>query len=295
MTITMFNAGEKSSEETPTYIVTADSSMKPAQSGVQKKHVLIAVSSIVVVGLVIAGIMIGMHMFSEANKEIVKFSLQFKSSDNENVDQDVVADPNANVVTYHVNKNGQDVNVVNDFNRDIQVVKIESSEGTNCYISALNRTQAMDPSQIIGAASLSGSKEANGQAFLVSNTPVSDISFLTKKAKDICKGVSTYWAYRSCGGQNVEGLNMTTSPSTDRTKRSMYVMSPLYGMYGLGGCCITIYACEVRMTETIQGKYHNCQTYFKTGTCCRSRGGKIASPYCNNVYYGRWKTPGLVC
>ena len=36
------------------------------------------------------------------------------------------------------------------------------------------------------------------QTMLLSNTPVSDRSFLTKKAADMCAGVSVYWAYRHC-------------------------------------------------------------------------------------------------
>jgi hypothetical protein len=296
MTISMMNAGEKSSVETPTYIVTAASaemsSKASSSGGIKKKHVLIVVSSVIVLGLVIAAIMIGMYMFTEANKEVVKFSLQFKASDNQNAQQDVESDPNDNVVMYHVQKPGQDVHVVNDFNKDLQVVKIETSTGTSCYISPLNRTQAMDPSRITGAASMSGSEDSNGQTFVLSSTPVSDTSFLTKKAKDMCKGVSTYWAYRSCGGQNVDGQNITRSTSTDRNKRAIYVVNKLNGMYGLGGCCKAVWACEVQIIETVVGAVHGCQFYYRTGTCC---GAAIPKPFCDNVYVGGFKTPGLIC
>jgi hypothetical protein len=296
MTITMANIGEKSGVETPTYIVTASGNeMSGGQKprGVQKKHILIAISAVVIVGLVIAAILVGMYMFSEANKEIVKFSLQFKStSDDQKTNQDVVSDPNDNVVSYHVTKPGQDVNVVNDFNKDIQVVKIETAEGTNCYISALNRSQASDPSQITGAASMTGSGGVSTQTFSISGTPVSDTSFLPKKARDMCKGVSVYWAYRHCPQQGPDDHNMTKSTSgvVDRSKRTLYDAGRYNNLYCVGGCCKIVCACYVRFTETVDANgVHNCQVYYQYGTCCS------ISSYCQNVYMFNWKTPGLNC
>jgi len=283
------NTQEKSSSvELPSYEVSAPASWM-RKRGVEKKHVLIAVSVVIVIGLVIAAILIGMYMTTQAQKDIIQFSLQFKASNNGQVNQDVVSDPNANVVTFHLSKPGQDINVVNDFNKDLQVVKIATATSTNCYLSALNRSQAMDPSQITGPGSLSGSAGSNQQPYMVSGNPISDTSFLTQKAADMCKGVSVYWAYRTCPGQNIDSTNVTHS--TDRAKRDIYLMNPVYGMWGLGGCCIAIYACQVNMVESVQGTIHTCQTYYRTGTCCNT----VAAPYCNNVYYGRWATPGLVC
>lgn len=289
MTLTMLNAGEKPGVESPNYIVTSQMPEPAVRSGgVQKKHILIAVSVVVVIGLAIAGILVGMHMFSEAQKEIVKFSMQFKTGDNQDAKQDVVSDPNDNVVMFHVTKPGQDIYIVNDFNKDLQVVKIETSDSTNCYISPLNRSQAMDPSQITGAASLVGSHDNAGQTYMISNTPVSDTSFLPKKAKDMCKGVSIYWAYRHCG-QQIPADHNTTSPA-DRNKRTLYYMGKYNGLPGLGGCCRAVYACTVRAVETVYSNgVHQCDFYYQTGTCCS------VSAYCNYVYVGYWQTPGLNC
>jgi hypothetical protein len=289
----MFNSGEKSSAETPTYTITAPTNeMSGGQNprGVQKKHVLIAVSAVVIVGMVIAAILVGMYMFSEANKEIVKFSLQFKSSDNENANQDVVSDPNDNVVMFHISKPGQDVYVVNDFNKDLQVVKIETEEGTNCYISPLNRSQAMDPSHITDANSLTGTGGEVEQTFILSTTPVKDTTFMTKKARDMCAGVSTYWAYRHCGQKVPQDQNVTRSVSHDRNKRALYHFAPVNGLPGLGGCCNIRWACHVSIVETVYASgVHHCQFYVTTGTCCSS------TPYCWYVYSGTWQTPGLIC
>jgi len=293
----MMTGGEKA-ESTPetarsSYIVTPRFVEETKKSGrVTRMNVFMLVGAIILAGLVITGTLVGMHIFAEAQKEIVKFSLDFKSSsDGQNMKQDVVSDPNDNVVQYHVTKNGQDVYVVNDFNREMQIVKVESSSGTNCYVSALNTTAALDPSHINGADSLTGSDKLAAQTFLVSKSPVTDRSFLPKKALDMCSGISVYWAYRSCANSQIDPSQLnSTSPST-RNRRDVYYMGTYYGLPGLGGCCYAYFACQVQMTETISGIYHICDTYIWTGTCC----GVVAYPYCQNYYYAQWSTPGLVC
>jgi hypothetical protein len=297
MTLTMMNGGVKVESvvaETPSYVVTPRfvEETKPPGGSIQRKHVYMMVGAVILAGLIITGILVGMHIFAEAQKEIVKFSLDFKSSsDGGKMKQEVESDPNDNVVMYHVMKNGQDVYVVNDFNRDMQVVKVENSVGTNCYVSALNRTAALDPSHINGAESLTGSDGLATQTYLVSTSPVTDRSFLPKKALDMCSGVSVYWAYRSCASNPVDQSHLNTTSPTARNRRDIYYMGSYYGLPGLGGCCWAYFACQVQMTETITGIYHECQTYVWTNICC----GAVAYPYCQNFYYGYWSTPGLVC
>jgi len=219
MTITMAHQGEKIGVETPTYIASprfTGSSDTNVKKGIQKKHVLIVIGMIILAGLIIAGILVGMYIFAEAQKEIVKFSLNFKSTaDGQDVKQDVESDPNDNSVTYHISKDGKDVQIVDDFNRDIQVVRMETTYGINCYISALNRSDAMDPSQITGPEKSSDSANAGSIMFTMSTSPISDRSFLPKKALEMCKSVSVYWAYRSCISQYQDN-----SVSNDRQRRA---------------------------------------------------------------------------
>jgi hypothetical protein len=296
MTLKMMDGGQKvesAGAATPSYIVTPNfiEQTKP-RGGMERKHVFFMVGGVILAGLIITGILVGMHIFAEAQKDIVKFSMDFKSSaDGQKLKQDVESDPNDNVVQYHVSKNGQDVHVVNDFNRDMQVVKVQTSTGTNCYVSALNRTTGYDPSQINGVDSLTGSDGLAAQTYLVSGSPVTDRSFLTKKALDMCSGVSVYWAYRSCANNKVDPSHMNTTNPSVRNRRELYYMGTYYGLPGLGGCCYAYWACQVELTETITGPYHECQFYVTTGTCC----GVVAYPYCQNYYFGTWSTPGLIC
>jgi hypothetical protein len=298
MTIKMADGGEKAIDTTPTYIITAPSTTEARESGsgkIQKKHVLIGVSLVVVAGLVLAAILIGMHMFAESQKDIVKFSMNFKSnSDGSDMKQDVEADPNDNVVTFRVSKNGQDVTIVNDFNRDMQVVKLETASDTNCYVTPLNRSDAMDPSQMNDLQTNNGVKNRKQELFTISNSPVIDRSFLPKKAADMCKGVSVYWAYRSCQGLPIEQPDQT--PSDDRSRRTVYNAPSYNGLACLNGCCYTYCACAVYITESCDATACHCNYYVQTNTCCVGQtGGTVAAPYCQNWYYARQATPGLVC
>lgn len=268
--------------DAPTYIVTPQSTGKSSSKGIQKKHVLIGVGLVVLAGLIIAGILIGMHIFAEEQKEIIKLSLDFKSnSDGQNVKQDITADPNDNSVMFHITKDGKDIYVVNDFNRDMQVVKIQLGYTTNCYVSALNRSAAMDPDQISAIDNnlqSDGDRKTSSTLFVVSESPVTDRSFLPKKAQDMCKDISLYWAYRSCNGQNGPAPNNNTNVS-DRQKRTIY-NAGYYGSWPcLNGCCYTVCSCSVAIYEQYYNGWYYC-TYYAAS--------------CGYVKYPQ-ATPGQVC
>jgi len=286
MTLMMSEAGDKVAiVEAPTYIVSPQST-ESTRKGVQKKYVLIGVGLVILAGLIIAGILIGMHIYAQAQKDIVKFSLEFKSgADGQNVKQDVVSDPNDNVVQYHVTKDGKDVYIVNDFNRDMQVVKMETAYGTNCFISALNRSAAVDPSNIDMLQTRSNDKSST-EVFSVSTSPITDRSFLPKKAQAMCQGVSVYWAYRGCKDQKMDSLLLNNTNTNDRNRRTVYYAGTYYGLPCLNDCCWTLCACQVQITETATG----CQFYYWTGCC-----GSVSQPYCNNAYMYKQATPGRTC
>jgi len=221
----MNEGGEKVTVvETTTYVVTSASSEPFKKKGIHKKHALIVVGLVVLAGLIITGILVGMYIFAEAQKEIVKFSMEFKSSsDNKNIKQEVESDPNDNVVMFHVTKDGQNTYIVNDYNRDMQVIKVITDSGTNCYVSALNRSAAADPSQISAAdanVKSTGNSESVPSIYTVSRSPVSDRSFLPKKAQDMCNGVSVYWAFRSCNDQQEDSASTNSTSPAGRQRRA---------------------------------------------------------------------------
>jgi len=287
--------------ELPAYMVTAESSAesKAARKGPQTKYIAAAVAAVLIVGLIITGIVLGVYYNAEAQKEIVKFSFQFKGSQNNDVTQNVISDPNDNVVMYHMSQPGKDAYVVNDFNKGLQIIKIVvDNADTNCFVTILNVTDALDPSKIKDSSSMLGTGDRKGASlpYQIQHTPVADRSFLTKKAADMCSGVSLYWANKNClSSDNVVPANTTTGIS----KRSIYHMQPLYRMGGLGDCCAAYWACYVQMTEYYDGNGHyHCSTYYQTTWCCYANNyyyPPIQYPQCTNLYYAYWHTPGEIC
>lgn len=289
MTLKMSEGGEKVAVvEAPTYIVTSRStevSGVSASKGIQKKHMLIGVGLVILSGLIIGGILGGMYIFADAQKEIIKFAVNFKSStDGKDVKQEVESDPNDNVVIYRITKDGKDIQIAYDFNRELQVVKMQSNSGVNCYVSPLNRSAVLDPSQISETESDENSDKKNGGStvFTVSTSPVSDRSFLPKKALDMCKTVSLYWAFRSCNGQDVNQPTMSNTTSPDeRQRRGLYYAGTYKGLPCLNGCCYTICSCSVQIIEVRIGTKLTCLYYN----------------HCPTGYYYRsyQKTPGVIC
>jgi hypothetical protein len=183
--------------EAPTYIVTSacEKDEAPRKGRVTKRHVMYAISAVIVIAIVLVAILVGVYMFANSQKEITKFAFQFKGRNNEDINQEVESDPNDNVVQYHVNKEGQDAYVVNDFNRGMQVVKITEHAETVCYVTALNRSAVNDPSHI--TRSDNGMKEAN-YTYTIYQDPVVDRTFLTKKALVLCRDVPLNWVVKRC-------------------------------------------------------------------------------------------------
>ena len=225
--------------ETPAYIVASacEKDQPSKTSGITKRHVLYAVSAVLVIAIILVAILVGVYMFTESQKEITKFAFQFKNSKDEVINQEVESDPNDNVVQHHVTREGQDVYIVNDYNRGMKVVKITEDGESGCFVTALNRTA--DP-LLITEPDIVKTNETNGYIRL--HDPVVDRSFLTKKARDLCKDVPLNWIVKDCGTHDETGV------SGGRGKRA----------------CIT--ACGYRVCSCyVRFYYYNGRCYFQYG------------------------------
>lgn len=201
----MMSESDKKSTDSPVTIISSSEVMtsadKTAKSRKTKKYVIIGVSAIATVAIILIAILVGMYLFNQAQKEIIKFA--FNRDDN--TKEDVTSDPNTNIVQFHASNPSYEAWIIDDFNRDIQVMKIRSeAKGTSCFVAPLNRTIATDPSKI-SAPSDPSSMDKNTTYSLTYQSAAStipDTSFLCKAARDACKGISTYWVYPSCSGSS---------------------------------------------------------------------------------------------
>jgi hypothetical protein len=167
-----------------------------------KKIVIIAVSAILSAAIILTAILVGMYLFTQGQKEILKYTVDVDKDTKE----EVTADQNENVIQYHVQNANYEMWVVDDFSRDIEVMKIQTKTDTNCYAVPLNRTNGADPSKVKTPSKLDAAKSVQKNVtekltYDVSSTPITDASFFGKKAKGLCKGISVYWMYPKCGDE----------------------------------------------------------------------------------------------
>lgn len=181
----------------------------PPKSHPYRKCVIIAVTGVVVAAVILTAILVGLYLFTEGQKEILKFSY----NRDENAKEEVTSDLNTNIVQYHVTDTNYEMWVINDFNRDIQVMKIQADSGTDCYVAPLNRTIATDPDKVSAPSNIKKNNSQYSVTYRVPNSPIPDSSFLCTVAKNTCQGISTYWVYPACD------IPKSPSDSSPRQKR----------------------------------------------------------------------------
>lgn len=290
MKVTM-SSDEKQSTAEPTFVITAPTqAAEPMKSSkLTKKNILIGVICLVIAVLVLIAVLVGIKLVKDSDTAMLKYSLSMKDSKNNDVQQNVSVD--ANVVVYHVVKEGQDVWIVDDFDKNVQVMKVTAADSTvACYVTALNRSEATDPKSIPSSAPTTNDKTPSKQlVYIVDDNPISDISFLGKRVTNLCQNIPTYWLKPHCNDGTTG--NMTTSGSdSGRTKRSTYVgtctdawgTQPCYC-----GCCNVMcgsFASSTFYYSFYDGYYH-C-TYLMYHVCWNFG---LAPYYCYyngvNCYY----------
>lgn len=222
---TMSDAKKEESSETP--VVIAQMSPPETKRSKTKKYLIIGGSVILGMAIILTAILVGMYIFTKAQNELIKYTLNV----NKDTKTDMITDKDENTIEYHVQNEDGELWVFDDFNRDIQTMKMKTKTGFKCYILPLNRTSRTVPSKVRSDVEYTTRNETDGLTYKIADTPVSDVSFLGRKVKEACNGLPVHWMYPSC--DNGE-------PNTDhRQKRACYrVYKYQYSYYCGGGCCI---------------------------------------------------------
>jgi hypothetical protein len=264
---------KKNEDTTPTVVFTETQPAAPPRK--TKKYVIVAGTVILAAAIILTAILVGIYIFTQAQKEIIQYTMQVGNNNK----QDVTSDPNENVVQYHMSTPSQDAWIINDFNKDIQLMKVVSEGKTNCFVTALNRTDAVDPTQITGPDTKELT-EAVSVMYQFSDTPIADTSFLGKTARAACKGVSIYWLYPYCSNGNVNQATNGTDMDHPKKKRQttndqspnycqnyMSYKSPsdkkLYNVPCYTGCCRKVCACSVTFTWQVSNGQYRCNWVTK--------------------------------
>lgn len=286
MLVTM--SDEKQSTSEPTVVFTtsqmAGDMAKSVKSRITKKHVLIAVISLLITGLVVTAVLVSIRMIADNNLEMLKYSIQAKG-----VSQNVSVDNN--VVSYHVVKDGVEAWIVDDFDKGLQVSKVLVDGKATCYVSALNRSMAQDASSIPSTTPADASSAPSSSViYQVMREPISDLSFLGKKASDMCQNIPTHHVVPDCGKSvDDKDIGLQNSTAVDhRSKRTPAFCATCnrYNCLCACGCCSRVCAWFASTTYILRysGGVWYCTYYYYTGYLYAIYGLQPTCSYSGRIY-----------
>lgn len=261
------------------------------KKGLTKKHVLVAGIALLITALVVVGVVVGIHVYTSSQLKQLekKYSMTMKDKDDNDVKQDVSADVETNVVQYKVEKNGIKATILQDFDKGIEVTRVEEENGVMCYVAALNRSNSQEPSSIPSASPNPGDDTPSRQlVYKVDDKPLKDISYLGQRVVKLCENVPTHWMVPSCD-QGQPTLNATATPATNDREKRATVCATCGGYYCVCGCCWAV--CGRFATSTYSWYYSNgvyyCRYYMYYVSC----GVYLGSSNCylnGRRYYYPW-------
>jgi hypothetical protein len=189
----------------------------PKKSGVMKKRVIVAVACVLTVAIVVAGILVGVKFFLDSTNDIVKKTLEFAvDSSDSKVKQNVTTDVTNNIAEYHLEQDDREIWVVQDFSRDISVMKVRTTDGDVCFVTPLNDTDTT-VQDIRNATASSDPVETVRTKYIISEKPIKDKSVLGTAGQKLCSTANTYWMIPVCDAASSSDGNGTLT--SGRQKR----------------------------------------------------------------------------
>jgi len=209
---------EKNSTDEPTVVTAAttqDVTGLKFRDRLRKKHVVIAVFSLLITGLLVTAVLVGIRMFTDSDLEQLKYSLQANG-----VNQNTSTDGNS--VIYHVTKGDEEAWILDDFDRGLKVSKTIIDGTAICYVTALNKSMAADATSIPSTTpKVDEDTPSDSVIYKVMPEPIDDISFLGHRASKMCYNIPTYHAIPDCGESTSDINDIALTNTTDgRTKRT---------------------------------------------------------------------------
>lgn len=252
-------ADDKKSSEPTVIFASASEPCCAAKNAKSKKYIAVGVIALLITVLVVIGALVGMKIYTDNNLEVVKYTLQANG-----VSQNVSVDNN-NAITYHVSREGLEAWILQDFDKGIQVTKQIVGGSTQCYVTALNRSLATDASSIPDTTPNTDDATSDHVTYKILPDRIVDLSFLGKKASELCKNIPTYHAVPDCGNvDNSVKVENSSSAVGHRTKRTPAFCATCSGP-GVVNCrcicgCCGIVCADYPTSGTV------CTWYYNYGT-----------------------------
>jgi len=204
----------------------------PVEKTVKAKWVVIGV--VITTIVVVAGFVAAFcFMYQTSHAAIDSANVRFTGNGGKEVDEKIETYDDDTILYTLTDPEGHQSVIVEDYGRKLEVAKIRDDGRTVCYVTPLNKTRPLSNSIVT-------SQEENGPSeqveYEASPDPVSDVSFLGRKAQEACKGAPVYWVFPKCAEEKSED-----SQIGHRTKRAALPT----GYRCLNGCCLSVCCCKL--------------------------------------------------
>lgn len=207
----------KSTVELPSVTVVEQPDVGRKKSFSVRKRVIVAVTCAVVTAMIITGVILTIWFFLDSTVTIVKNTYEFKKEDGKSVKEDVDADVKENFVRYHLTDDNSEITVIDDFNRELQVLKVKEAAGSKCYVLTLNHSGSAVPEALLNASAPRDKVETEKVNYKVAEKAIKDKGLLGTQGQDLCDNLDVHWMTPSCD-------DVSDEPDNDngREKRGIY-------------------------------------------------------------------------
>lgn len=149
------------------------------------------------------------------------------------VDEVEFIDSQESLMQYVLSRNGEQISVILDLNRNLEIMKISMDSGDACFVSPIlaldPKFTAVDNETNNGTTDNNSKNNSNNESAVVnfkkSSYPIRDISILGPKGVALCKNTEVYWSIPKCGRDTNE--NQPEAPpdgSRGRKRRANWYM-----------------------------------------------------------------------
>jgi hypothetical protein len=172
--------------------------------------------------IVVIGILVGAKFFLDATNAVVTRSFTFAAtgdSGKQQVTEDVTSDSAENVLVYHVKEDDKETWILEDYNKNIQLMKIRSDSTYSCYLTPFNGSLTTVPDiDELSAPDNSDTASEGDEVYLRTATkPIKDKTMLGKSGRALCADIDVVWVIPACQDDKSP---QSASPSS-RQKRQM--------------------------------------------------------------------------
>lgn len=186
-----------------------------------KKYVIAGVCAVILAGVALAVVLGAIKLYMNGKKDIVEYSLKYSDEDG-TVAENITSCVDDNTVEFHIrysNNAGIEQWVLQDYNRELQLMKVVSGSKSICYLLPLNHTRAI-PTNTKTTNQQSCPPGAAKKVLLhyeLSPFRVKERSMFGSRGQQLCGDTDTYWILP------VSPYETTTNDAKSECKEVMYL------------------------------------------------------------------------